>query len=178
MFPSFTHRYRVVDILALVSLILLSLLLLAYIVLPKRSQPNMQKVSLTIALIFFTSTKAFTMFQNYSTTLCSNVIQAANVHNRRCSAQAFLMIFGAQALVLWASMRAYTVLALVVYQRSTQSFRWSVIMNIISWGVPLIFASIAIGSHKIGYTFSGICVLEPDLQPALYFIPLLVLPFT
>jgi hypothetical protein len=174
MFPSFTPRYRAVDAIAFVSLVLISSVLVAYILFPKKSQANMQKISLAISLWILTSTRLFTMFQNYADTFCQNDLVPATFLDTRCGLQAFLMTFGVHASVLWASMRAYTVLVLVTRQRSCSSTRWLVGINLICWGIPLAFATGVVAGQTGGYSFSGFCGPKPSIQGFVYFLPLLV----
>ena len=174
MFPSFTARYRTTDVFALVSLLLISILLLSYILFPIKSQANMQKISLTVSLWILTSMKFFTMFQDYSHTFCQNEFITATYRNPRCGIMAFLLTFGVHAVVLWSSMRAYTLLAMITYQKSLTSTRWIVAINVICWGVPLVFATAALGTETVGYAFSGTCAARAGLQKYFYFIPILV----
>ena len=174
MFPSFTPRYQVVDALSFVSLLLISVLLLSYIVIPTKSQANMQKVSGAIALWILVSIKCFTMFQSYAKTFCQNSFQAATFRNPRCGIQAFLLTIGTHAVALWASMRAYTLLALITYQKSATSVRWRVAMSVVCWGIPLVIAVGAIATRRVGAAFGALCGPKPDLQPAFFQIPLLV----
>ena len=174
MFPSFTPRYRAIDALAFVSLLLIFSILLSYILFPKKSRANMQKISLAISLLIITSPRLFTMFQDHSVTFCESELVPATFLNLRCGMQAFLMIFGTHAAVLWASMRAYSVLALITYQRSFTSTRWIVGINVVCWGIPLAFSTGLILSKTVAYSFSGFCGPKASLQPSLFFLPLLV----
>ena len=174
MFPSYTIRYHVVDILALISLILLFLMLLSYLVIPAASQPNMQKVSVCIALLVLTASRCFTMFQPYAETLCADNVLTATFRDGRCGVQGFLLLFGGHAVCLWASMRAYTLLALITYQRSLTSTRWIIAINTICWGLPIAFAFAAIASQTIGYFFSATCGPRASWQAVFFFIPILV----
>jgi hypothetical protein len=135
----------------------------------------MQKISLAVSLWILTSTRLFTMFQDYSVTFCETDIIPATFLNARCGTQAFLVTFGTHSAALWASLRAYTVLALIIYQRSFTSTRWIIAINAICWGIPLAFATGVIGSKTVGYGFSGFCGPKASLQPFLFFLPILVL---
>lgn len=174
MFPSFTPLYKVVDALAFVSLILLSVLLLSYILIPTKSRVNMIKISGVMSRWILISANCFTMFQPYGKTLCQNPIQAATFRNSRCVIQAFLVTFGLHAIALWASMRVYTLLASITYQKSVMSLRWRVAMSVVCWGVPLAFGVAVIATRGGGYAFGALCGPEPNLQPALFSIPILV----
>ena len=175
MFPSFTRLYQIVDAMAFISLLLISVLLLSYLLIPTKSQANMQKISGTIALWILISIKCFTMFQSYSKTLCQSAFLGATFRNPRCGVQAVLLTFGTHAVALWASMRAYTVLALITYQKSFTSLRWRVAMNVVCWGIPLLVAVAAIATRMVGYGFGAICGPRANLQPAFFSIPILVL---
>ena len=72
-------------------------------------------------------------------------------------------------------MRAYTVLALVTYQRSLNHVRWIVGINSVCWGVPLLFAVGTIGSQTVGYSVSGSCGPSVGLQIGLFLVPSVVL---
>ena len=174
MFPSQISKFRTNDALAFTSLLCLSMVLMTYILLPKPSNSNMQKISLTISVFILTSIKCFTMFQSSSATFCRNAIQGATFHNPRCGIQAFILAFGVHSTLLWASMRAYTVLALITYQRSLSDVRWTVGTNVVCWGVPLLFAVGTIGSQTVGYSFSGSCGPNISLQIGLILVPAIV----
>ena len=174
MFPSFISKYQTVDVLALTSLLCISLVLLSYLVLPRPTKANMQKISVAISLFTLTSARTFTMFQSYTHTFCQNSIQGATFHNHRCGVQAFILAFGIHSSILWASMRAYTVLALITYQRSLNSIRWRAGINAVCWGVPLCFAAGTIGSKSVVYEFSGNCGPRPSLQIGLFVVPFIV----
>jgi len=174
MFPSFTKKYQAVDSIALVSLLLISIVLLSYILIPAKSQANLQKISLAIAVFALTSTKCFTMFQDYSNTFCENAFVTATFQNSRCGFEAFLVTFGSHAVPVWASMRVYTVLALITYQRSITSTKWKLVMSSICWGVPLVFAFGSLASRMVGYAFSGTCGVTAALQPIFFSIPIIV----
>lgn len=176
MFPSFISKYRAVDAIAFTSMLCISLVLLAYILIPTASKSNMQKFSVAASVFILTSTKTFTMFQSYNSTFCANSIQGATFHNARCGVQAFILAFGIHSSVLWASMRAYTVLALITYQRNSKSVRWTVGSNVVCWGVPLCFASGTIGSRSVGYAFGGSCAARTNLQVGLFLVPPIVCP--
>lgn len=174
MFPSQVSKFRVNDALALTSLLCLSLVLIAYIILPKASKSNMQKISVTISVFILTSINCFTMFQSPSATFCRNAIQVATFHNPRCGTQAFLLAFGIHSTLLWASMRTYTVLALITYQRSFSNVRWMMGINAVCWGVPLLFAVGTIGSQTVGFSFGGSCGPKISLQIGLILVPAIV----
>jgi len=174
MFPSQVSKFRTNEALAFTSLLCLSLVLITYIVLPKPSNSNMQKISLTISVFILTSVKCFTMFQSSSLTFCQNAIQGATFHNPRCGIQAFILALGVHSTLLWASIRAYTVLALITYQRSLSNVRWTVGTNAVCWGVPLLSAVGTIGSQTVGYSFSGSCGPNISLQIGLILVPAIV----
>ena len=78
-------------------------------------------------------------------------------------------------MALWASMRAYTVLALITYQKSVTSLRWRVGMSVVCWGIPLLIAVAVIATKLVGYGFGATCGPRANLQPAFFSIPILVL---
>jgi hypothetical protein len=172
--PSLIPAYQAADALGFISFLLALSLVAAQRLFPEKCHANMQKTSVALAVAILNSRCIFTLFLPPAKTLCVSAIESASgTSNWRCTVQGFLVVFGAYAATLWASVRPHEVFLMVVcgYRRSTA---WIVGCNLFCWGAPLAIAVASVATGSLSFVGTYFC--SPQLSELSGFIlyPLIV----
>jgi hypothetical protein len=178
LYPSFSVKFQIADIINVISAILCVILLITYLVLPTSSQANYPKVCLAISLIMLNGAGFFTLTRSIrDRTLCNDHLSSANYTNWRCALQGFFVVVGAHGAALWVSVRVYTLFSLVVMGKTGGGWKLFVMENLFAWGIPLVFAIITLATRKTRFVYGRWCGPNLSLAPIVIYYPIIVLGY-